>query len=81
MLDSIKAWIKAKGGVAHIIALTYIFLVAAYQMVPEFKQFVLTIHQTLPSWLQALGTTIVALVAFYKTWNAGQRQINTPPQP
>lgn len=67
--NMITAWFASKGGASHVLALTYIFAMAAYAAVPSFHALVISVHQALPAWVQELGTTALALVAFYKTWN------------
>jgi hypothetical protein len=68
--NRLTAWLTSKGGLAHVLAAAYVFAVIAYANVPQFHALVVDMHQSLPAWLQELASTIVALVAFYKTWNS-----------
>lgn len=70
--DAISNWFAAKGGVAHVLAGTFAFLMLAYGTVPQFHDLVIQIHQALPGWVQETGTTLIALWAFYKTWKKGE---------
>lgn len=70
-MNAIKQWFISKGGLAHVLAAAFAFLMLAYGTVPQFHALVLSIHQALPGWLQELVTTAFALWAFYKTWNGG----------
>lgn len=72
--QKIVAWAASKGGWAHIIALTWAFLLGAYEMVPQFHQFVVMVHQVLPGWLEMLITLAVSLWGFYKTWKPVTQQ-------
>lgn len=67
MWNSIVAWFKSKGGFAHVLAVVFVFLMAAYAAVPEFHVLVLQVHALLPGWVQELVTTGLALWAWYKT--------------
>jgi len=70
MIEQIKAWIIQKGGWAHAMAIVFTSLMVAYGAVPQFHDLVNQIHQAMPGWLQELLTTVVALITFYKNWDA-----------
>ena len=68
MLSTIRNWIKSKGGAAHLVALSWAFLVAAYAMNSQFHAFVAGVEAALPGWAEDGLTLVVSLWAFYKTW-------------
>ena len=78
-MQQIKDWIASKGGWAHAIALVFASLMVAYSVVPPFHDLVNQAHQAMPGWLQELVTTVVALIAFYKNWDA--KAADPPPPP
>jgi len=67
--DKIKAWFAEKGGVAHVIAGVWAFLVAAFAMNTQFHDFVVNIQKSIPAKIMDLITLGFSLWAFYKTWN------------
>ena len=69
MWESIQKWINTKGGLAHILAAVYTFLIAAYMMDPQFHAYVIHVHQSLPGWAQELIVEGLGLWAFYKNWD------------
>ena len=74
----LKAWFKSKGGVAHVTALAWAFLVAAYAMNTQFHDFVKHAYTLLPAWAEDAVTLSASLWAFYKTWKPTQA---APPAP
>jgi hypothetical protein len=80
MWQDIKAWVKAKGGVAHVIVMAGLFLDAAYNLNPQFKQSVQHLYSVAPSWVEQAVGIGVSLFAFYKTWGSSQ-QAPPPPNP
>lgn len=73
-MNAIAAWFKSKGGLAHVLAGAFAFLMLAYAGVPSFHALVLKVHALLPGWSQELMTTAIALWAFYKNWLKQQPQ-------
>lgn len=74
--QAVTNWFKSKGGVAHVIAGVWAFLVAAYAMNTQFHDFVIYVHQTLPAWVQQAATLGLSLWGFYKTWNKTKEGTN-----
>lgn len=74
MFEKFGKWLDSKGGAAHVLAGTWMFLIAAYAMNPPFHTFALKVKDSLPSWVEDMITAGVSLVAFYKTWTAKPRQ-------
>jgi hypothetical protein len=79
--NTIVEWFKSKGGVAHVLALVWLFLVAAYAAVPSFHALVIAIKNALPGPVDDALVALVALIAFYKNWTAAQAPAPAPPQP
>jgi uncharacterized membrane protein len=80
MIEQIKAWIAQKGGWTHALALIFTSLMVAYSAVPQFHDLVNQIHQVMPGWLEELLTTVLALIAFYKNWDAKAVDAPAPPK-
>lgn len=74
--QGISAWFASKGGFAHVAAAVFASLMLAYAAVPQFHALVLSINAALPSWLEELTTTVIALAVWYKN-----NQSNSPTQP
>jgi hypothetical protein len=70
MFEKIGKWVDSKGGVAHIIAGTWLFLLAAYGSVKPFHDFVIYAHSHMPGWVEETIAGVVPLIGFYKTWTA-----------
>lgn len=68
IVTNVVAWVKAKGGWAHLIAGIWAFLVAAYEMDAQFHAYVIHVQQSLPGSVESLVTIALSLWAFYKTW-------------
>ena len=66
MLEAIKNWFASKGGFSHVVAAVFAGAMLAYAAVPEFHALVLQINAALPGWAEELGTTIIALIVWYK---------------
>lgn len=81
MWAAIQKWFQSKGGVAHVIAATYLFLLAAYGMVQPFHQFVQHMYQILPGWAEELAAAVIGLAGFYKTWKASNSLAASPEPP
>lgn len=70
LFEQVGKWVDSKGGAAHLIAGTWLFLLAAYGSVKPFHDFVLQVHAAVPSWIQEAVAGILPLIGFYKTWAA-----------
>jgi hypothetical protein len=66
MFTTIKNWIAAKGGWAHVIALAYVAAVGAYAGVPPFAALLNSIYSSTPSWAHQLTLALLGLAAWYK---------------
>lgn len=62
---SISKWFEAQGGVAHVLAAAYVFVVTAYATVPDFKLAIDSVYGRTPHWLHQTVAAVVGLVAFY----------------
>lgn len=67
-MKAIQQWFASKGGVAHVIASSFVFLIAAYALDPQFHAYVLKINSMLPAWTEESFTVGIGLWAFYKNW-------------
>jgi hypothetical protein len=67
MWNKIAAWFESKGGFAHVMAVVFVSLMAAYGAVPQFHALVNQVHAMLPGWVQEVATTALALYAWYRT--------------
>lgn len=78
MWQKIQQWFKDKGGVAHVIAGAWAFLLAAYALNPQFHSMVLKVHKSLPGWAEDGITLVLSLAGFYKTWKAATKPTSPP---
>ena len=67
IFENIQAWFLSKGGFTHVMALLFTGAMAAFAAVPQFHQLVMTVYQALPSWVEELAGTAIALYAWYHT--------------
>jgi hypothetical protein len=65
MWEDIKAWFKAQGGFAHVVAGVWIFAFAAYPLVPAYHQFVIDVWAKTPAGLKEAIPAVIGLVGFY----------------
>jgi uncharacterized membrane protein YhfC len=72
MWQSITAWFKSKGGVAHVIAGAWAFLIFAYATEKPFHDYIVHLKDMLPPWIEDMVTAIVPLFMLYKTWDKTQ---------
>lgn len=63
--QTIEAWFKKQGGISHVIAGVYLFLIAAYAAVPPFQEAVLAVYAATPHWAHQLTAAVIGVVAFY----------------
>ena len=80
MIKNIQQWFQSKGGMSHVIAGAYLFLLAAYGTVPQFHSLVQTVNQHLPGWVEELAAAVVGLAGFYKNWDAKNANRAVPGQ-
>lgn len=65
MLEKIKAWFVAQGGLSHVVAGAWASAIAAYAAVPPFHQLVIDIWAKTPPGLREGGLTVAGLFAWY----------------
>ncbi len=74
--QAIENWFASKGGVAHVIAAAWAFLILAYANDTQFHDFVLQVWAAVPAWGQEAITLAASLWALYKSWSPGAPQSN-----
>lgn len=66
MWEDVKAWLKAKGGIAHIVAVAFTSAIVAYAAVPPFHTLVLDVWAKTPPMAREAGLAFAGLYAWYK---------------
>lgn len=64
--NSVVNWFKSKGGFTHVVAGVFASLVLAYNAVPAFRSWVLSINAMLPGWLESTVIAFLGIYAWYK---------------
>lgn len=65
LLDRFLAWVKSKGGFAHVIAGAYLGLVALYATVPAFHSLVISINAAVPPIVEQAFAAAIGIAALY----------------
>ena len=65
MWTAIVNWFSSKGGITHVLAAVYVFLIGAYATVPAFAALVKSIEGALPGWADQLVLATLGLLALY----------------
>ncbi len=65
MWNAIVNWLKAQGGVAHVLALSIAGAVAAYAAVPAFATLVNDLYATTPAWFHEIALAAIGIYLTY----------------
>ena len=71
MIAYIQKWLVAKGGVAHVVAVAYVFTIAAYAGVPNFAHALNMVYAQLPAWAHASeGSSAISYTFSAPAWGS-----------
>lgn len=71
MWEDFKVWLKSKGGLAHVVAVTFTSAIVAYAAVPPFHQFVIDVWAKTPPLAREASLAFAGLYAWYKNNHRG----------
>lgn len=68
--QKIVDWFQSKGGFAHVVAGLFAAAIAAYAVVPDFKNLVFHVYSLTPSWFHEVALAAIGLWTWYKNTSA-----------
>jgi len=72
MLNKVRAWFEAQGGLAHVVAATWLAAIGAYMSVPPFHALVIDMWAKTPPDVRSAGLAAAGLLSWYSSTRKAQ---------